>query len=562
MSTAAPLQTKAAKSAPLSNSPDAGWLLQRKCACGSPTSSLSGECEQCKSKQRVQAKLTIGASNDPLEQEAARIADQVLAAPAHAAVSGAAPHIQRFAGPASGQAELAPPSVDRVLASPGRPLETALRQNMEQRFGYDFSHVRVHTDTRAAKSAQALNALAYTVGRNVVFGAGRFSPDTEAGDGLLAHELTHVVQQRQGRATGLQRRPPWINDSDPLEREADEAGLRRRGTLSYREAMESIIPPRERPPAANLPDARTRVLGAEQAMFDDLRTYMTGLPARLRALVASGSGGEAWLVADNVYVQSALRVLDQLVTDLAAPNFVVRFDQPVTGVEAAAYDYANNQMHLRPFASHEERTVLASDLLHEYAHLLQDREAEQVFARQKAPHVATREEDLKSEIEARREHVYFSEMLRVLGEPVPTGAIFGSRLSDMVFRNRFEAERTGKTKKERTAATKDIRATIEKAYATQIAANASIKTYTIELDSRNHALLHWDIAGQPTPRDLGEVPKDLANREQLQSRLSTMVRGLPEFSSLFAAPGGKRFATLMFEVQYDGGPITGFALEP
>jgi len=72
---------------------------------------------------------------------------------------------------------------------------------MEPRFGHDFGRVRVHTNTRAAESAEAVNALAYTVGRNVVFGTGRYEPGTGEGRRLLAHELTHVAQQRQARTS-------------------------------------------------------------------------------------------------------------------------------------------------------------------------------------------------------------------------------------------------------------------------------------------------------------------------------------------------------------------------
>ena len=144
MSTAAPLQTHAAKPRPPSSSTHAGLLLQRKCACGSPTSSLTGECAECNSGKRLQTKLTIGASNDPLEQEADRVADKVLAAPANPAVSGAPPHIQRLTGQATGQTDTAPASVDRVLARPSRPLDPAPVQDMGQRFGHDFSRVRVH----------------------------------------------------------------------------------------------------------------------------------------------------------------------------------------------------------------------------------------------------------------------------------------------------------------------------------------------------------------------------------------------------------------------------------
>jgi hypothetical protein len=143
----------------------------------------------------MQARLTIGAAHDPLEQEADRIADQVLAAPAHSGVGRAALHIQRFSGQSPGQAATAPASVDRALASPGSPLSPTLRQNMEQRFGHDFSRVRVQCGATAEQSAREVNANAYTVGHNIVFGAGQFAPETNEGQRLIAHELTHVVQQ-------------------------------------------------------------------------------------------------------------------------------------------------------------------------------------------------------------------------------------------------------------------------------------------------------------------------------------------------------------------------------
>jgi Domain of unknown function (DUF4157) len=90
----------------------------------------------------------------------------------------------------------APPLVHEVLCSPGQPLDTATRAFMEPRFGHDFSGVRVHTDTKAAESAQAVDALAYTVGRDVVFEDGQFCPHNSAGREIIAHELTHVVQQQ------------------------------------------------------------------------------------------------------------------------------------------------------------------------------------------------------------------------------------------------------------------------------------------------------------------------------------------------------------------------------
>jgi hypothetical protein len=100
-------------------------------------------------------------------------------------------------------------SVTQALASPGKPLESALRQDMERRFGYDFSQVRVHTDATAAQSARDVNASAYTVGNDIVYGTGRYAPTAQHGQRLIAHELTHVVQQ-----SGAISSPKVIQRSD------------------------------------------------------------------------------------------------------------------------------------------------------------------------------------------------------------------------------------------------------------------------------------------------------------------------------------------------------------
>jgi hypothetical protein len=112
-----------------------------------------------------------------------------------------------------------PPVVHEVLRSPGRPLAPATRAFMESHFGHDFSRVRVHTGARADESARAVNALAYTVGHHVAFAAGQYRPETAAGRQLLAHELTHVLQQRQTPAG----RPTQISSpGDHQERQAEQ----------------------------------------------------------------------------------------------------------------------------------------------------------------------------------------------------------------------------------------------------------------------------------------------------------------------------------------------------
>ena len=173
-------------------------MLQRMCACGNHMAG-GGECNECaKKKGMLQRSLTIGASNDPLEQEADRIADQVLAARLNSSIKNVSSLIPHYTGQAAGQMTTVSASVDRTLVTPGRPLEAGLRQDMEQRFGYDFSRVRIHADVAAEQSAREMNANAYTVGGDIVFAAGQFAPGTLEGRRLLAHELTHVVQQSGG----------------------------------------------------------------------------------------------------------------------------------------------------------------------------------------------------------------------------------------------------------------------------------------------------------------------------------------------------------------------------
>jgi len=154
-------------------------LLQRKCACDD-TSSPTGECAECR-RNRLD-----------LQRSAA--------------------------GPS--EISAAPPIVNEVLRSPGQRLDGATRALMEPRFGYDFSKVRVHADRAAAESARAVAALAYTVGNEIVFGSGQYTPHTAEGQKLLAHELTHVVQQggsafNPGTALALGAK------EDSYERQAD-----------------------------------------------------------------------------------------------------------------------------------------------------------------------------------------------------------------------------------------------------------------------------------------------------------------------------------------------------
>src|SRR5215470_1108170 len=118
--------------------------------------------------------------------------------------------------------------VARVVGSRGAPLDRAVRDDMEGRFGHDFSQVRVHTDSRAQESAAAVGARAYTVGSDIVFGQGTYDPAAGAGKLLLAHELTHVVQQQAGAVTGtdVAGGVAVSHPGDRFEREAAQVAAR------------------------------------------------------------------------------------------------------------------------------------------------------------------------------------------------------------------------------------------------------------------------------------------------------------------------------------------------
>ncbi len=179
--------------------------LQRKCVCGTHT---SGElCERCAhARQPLQRQLVIGRTNDPLETEADRIADRVLDNAGVTTNRLLLPsHVTAMAS--QGSMHMLARSVEHTLAAAGTALPSALRRDMQQQFGHDFSQVRLHTDPAAARSAHELRAHAYTVGPHIVFGAGRFMPHTPGGRHLLAHELTHVLQQGAGSGVAVQRQP-------------------------------------------------------------------------------------------------------------------------------------------------------------------------------------------------------------------------------------------------------------------------------------------------------------------------------------------------------------------
>jgi hypothetical protein len=169
-----------------------------------------------------QAKLHVAPANDIYEKEADSVAEKVMRMPEKGNQETILPsptpvtsvvqskcanceekEVQRSASNTTTTSE-APSLVTDAINRSGNALDPGTQSFMENRFGYNFSDVRVHHDTVAAKSAQAINALAYTSGNNIVFNRGQYSPGTESGKKLIAHELTHVVQQGQS-SRGVQR---------------------------------------------------------------------------------------------------------------------------------------------------------------------------------------------------------------------------------------------------------------------------------------------------------------------------------------------------------------------
>jgi hypothetical protein len=167
--------------------PDLGMAdtnIQRKCACGEGS---SGQCEECKKQEE--------------ELSGTSMIHRRANGNGHGNGNGS-----------SGGTE-APPIVHEALRSPGQPLGASVRPIMESRFGRDFSDVRVHTDSVAAQSAQAVNALAYTLGNDLVFAPGQYAPQSRQAKRLIAHELTHVTQQ-VSRTPRVQRQPAVQQGTD------------------------------------------------------------------------------------------------------------------------------------------------------------------------------------------------------------------------------------------------------------------------------------------------------------------------------------------------------------
>ena len=287
-------------------------LLQAKslCACG-------GDCPRCAGRLPIQTKLRVSEAGDVHEQEADRVADQIMRMPE--------PTLQRSCAPCATGGTSCPECdtekdhlVQRAVEShsnhsglsvgdnflsglgPGQPLDPATRAFMEPRFGHDFGDVRLHTNAKAAESAAAVNAQAYSVGKDVVFGSGYYAPTSTAGQRLLAHELTHVVQSRASSRPAVRRQSTTTST-----------------TLTVPPNICNPSQSREIAPAVTTAQQWLRAADTR------LATYMSAMSAPgsaptgsslLRHFAASDAGTAR-------YVQNRIRLIaDRLRTDAGAPN--------------------------------------------------------------------------------------------------------------------------------------------------------------------------------------------------------------------------------------------------
>ncbi|CAG0950969.1 hypothetical protein BURK2_00196 [Burkholderiales bacterium] len=337
-----------------------GAPVPRKCACGgSVSSSLAGECEECKIK-RLQKKLSIGSSNDPLEQEADRIADQVMAVSPGRDVGSTAPHMQRFTRQPSGEAGTAPGSVDRVLAGSGKPLNQGLREDMEQRFGYDFSMVRVHTGAEAAQSAQDVNAQAYTVGHNIVFGAEQFVPTSQKGRRLIAHELAHVVQQVSGHAYGVNlQRLSWTEIKEKSYRSIIS------GIHKARDGMRNGL---KKVAAKYLPASLFPIAdGVTETAITVIDLLISVVMAVLGIVVGFGEGIVGMITGLSMLIYGVIKILYDLIVGIFTNFDAARQDLKVVwealkGLPSALKKLVNDWLDEFNKASSERQSLMIGEL--------------------------------------------------------------------------------------------------------------------------------------------------------------------------------------------------------
>jgi hypothetical protein len=256
----------------------------------------------------IQRKPTISTPGDAFEQEADAVADTVMRmADAPAATQHSLPSIQRKCaqcededkrhihthrdGAAPADASLDTNSAARATERSGAPLAPELRSYFEPRFGRDFSHVRVHTDAVAATAARAVHARAYTLGRDIVFGSGAYAPSSHAGRHLIAHELTHVVQQ--GRGARQVQRVLNVDEKasdDPKTAASTIDGLIKQLSPDYEVAKGGAVLPKKGTDCAGFKFAK--IAKSKKPVGNCCLCTMTAAPTKWRIIVTTKDAPE------------------------------------------------------------------------------------------------------------------------------------------------------------------------------------------------------------------------------------------------------------------------------
>lgn len=240
----------------------------------------------------IQPKLKVSQPGDVYEQEADRVAEQVMRMPTpdpiHPVVltKEEKVNLKISTRPVSGSAletkDNVMAEINNICSGSDTSLDANTKEFMEARFGYDFSSVRVHTDERAARSANSVNALAYTVGNDIVFGQRQFSPHTFEGMTLLAHELSHVIQQR-GLESSIQRQSfadPTQEDLAEFEedkRRFEEARRSQQEALKRGQTVKELQEAQKRNPIPSRPNdalAKAGIKSPERTVHQDAAGLM------------------------------------------------------------------------------------------------------------------------------------------------------------------------------------------------------------------------------------------------------------------------------------------------
>ncbi len=311
-------------------------ILQRSsaCACG-------GGCPRCSAGRSSGSAMMVNRPGDAWEQEADRVASQVMRMADTADRSplfisqSVGSLVQRACAACGGrdhgddeeergivQAKEEPGAVPRVspavqrriesLHGGGQPLSRREREFFEPRFGQDFSNVRLHTDAHAAESAREVRAHAYTLGSDIVFAEGRFAPGTADGMGLLAHELVHVVQQRGASATAMQ---PMLAVNSPGGADEVEADTVARQVMS---GADRIMPVQSRPGAAL---QRAPNIGTDFQMTPgSARACLVHLHGDERTAFAAAQNIRSRYCTNFVFLENSSRCVDIAPNCKADPN--------------------------------------------------------------------------------------------------------------------------------------------------------------------------------------------------------------------------------------------------